>query len=118
MRHSLVLAGLLTGLSSMAIPQIAKAQTPPIVTSDPGLITAYFTGWVNASSRVVTTAPFPPNTGCTVTDGYITNPADPGNKTHQDALLMAYSTGKRVQLTVQGCYVGRPRIIGVIVLPR
>jgi hypothetical protein len=54
---------------------------------------------------------------CGTTDGYITDPGDPGVSLHHSTLAAAFLAGKRVSLVLSGCNVGRPRIIGVSILP-
>ena len=80
-----------------------------------GKITLYTTGWNVNSIRVQTTAPFVGTPCASIADGYITSPSDPGNAAHQAALLMAYETNKSVSFALDGCYAGRPKIIGVYV---
>lgn len=80
-----------------------------------GKITFYGTGWTVNSVRVKTTAPFVGQPCATRNDGYHTDPAQSGNATHQAALLMAYQNKKWVQLILEGCYAGVPKIIGVYV---
>jgi hypothetical protein len=92
---------------------IATAQAG-IATTQPGTITLYATGWFADQVRVETTASFVPNGCFPDTDGYITNPSDPANLAHQAALLGAFLAGKTVVLQLQGCYIGRPQILGVI----
>ncbi len=80
-----------------------------------GKITFYGTGWKVNTVRVQTTAPFVGQSCGIRTDGYHTDPAQSGNATHQAALLMAYQNKKWVQLILEGCYAGVPKIIGVYV---
>jgi hypothetical protein len=70
-----------------------------------------------ASMRVATTAPFLNPEGCSTFDGYITDPADSGTPLYHAILLQAFQTQKRVSLAISGCFLGRPRIIGVTMLP-
>jgi len=83
-----------------------------------GTITFYTTGFLADQVRVQTTAPFINPANCPTTDGYITNPSDSGNHTHQAALLGAYLSGKTVQIVVSttACYLGRPQIIAVTII--
>jgi hypothetical protein len=84
--------------------------------TDWGKVTLYATGWSADLIRVQTTAAFI-NQGCTYTDGYVTDSSDPGNHTHQSALLAAFTAGKDVVITIDGCTSAaqRPKIIGVTV---
>jgi hypothetical protein len=99
---------------AFSCPANAFADPPAVVA--PGVITSYNTGWSADQVRVQTSATFVAN-GCPTTDGYITNPSDPGNHTHQAALLAAFMGGKPVQLWIQGCFIGRPQIVGVALQP-
>ena len=96
---------------AIGVPQVFAQAT-----TQPGTITFYGTGWSADQASVKTTAPFVAN-GCPSTDAYLTNPSDPGNHAYQAALLAAFLAGKQVTLTVSGCYIGRPQIIGVTVYP-
>jgi hypothetical protein len=94
----------------------ARADDPPIITVEWGVITQIRTGWVEDSMAVFTETKVPTNTGCPTTDaGYATNPNDAGHKLHHAALLGAYFGAKHVQLVLQGCVYQKPRIIGVYV---
>jgi hypothetical protein len=77
------------------------------------------TGWTADQVRVQTTAQFVNPAGCSIQDGYLTSPSDPGNHAHQAALLAAYTSGFLVQITVSNtsCTLSRPQIIGVTVVP-
>lgn len=99
----------LTGLASSVHAQQATSS---------GTITLYTTGWLADQVRVQTTAPFINPANCSATDGYITSASDPGNHTHQAALLGAYLSGKTVQITVSNtaCVLNRPQIIGVTII--
>ncbi|MEA1672309.1 hypothetical protein [Nitrospirillum sp. BR 11163] len=92
----------------------AQAQTGQ---TDAGRITLYAAGYGLNVARVVTTAPLV-DLGCGLPDGYLTNPNDPGSTLYQSTLLSAYLAGRQVQLILNGCYLQRPQIIGVIVLPQ
>ena len=116
----LLVATLFTVLVATIVSTPAYAQS----TTASGVITLYTNGWSQDSVRVQTNAPLVNPFGCPNTDGYITNPSDPGNHTFQTALLEAYRTrliyGRGfVQITVSNtaCYLGWPKIIGVTLHP-
>lgn len=98
-------AGIVTG-----VPVIANAD---VNTTSPGRITFMTSGFASSSMRVTTSAPLFNPEGCPTFDGYITDPADTGSPLYHAILLQAFQTGRPVSLTISGCFVGRPKIIGV-----
>jgi hypothetical protein len=53
-------------------------------------------------------------TPCSITNGgYALDPTDTGVKLNESVLLSAYLAGKKVQLQLDGCVFGKPRIISV-----
>ena len=100
--------------SAVLIPVIAQA-TPNNIPE--GYITWMSGGWVGAHLRVRTDAAFANPDNCTYTDGYVTEPADSGSVLFNSMLLSAYMSRRKISLTIDGCTLQRPRIIGVIVLP-
>src|SRR2546427_12933983 len=93
----LIVCSLVSPVLLCSLVSAAFAQT----TTGAGVITSYNTGWSSDQVRVTTTAPFSNPSSCTTPDGYVTNPADPGNHAHQAALLSAFLAGKTVQLVIQ-----------------
>lgn len=83
-----------------------------------GYITYMYGGWAQAYLRVQTDFTFTNPANCSFTDGYIVDPADPGNVLFSSMLLSAYTSHRKVSLTLDGCAGGgRPRILGVAILP-
>lgn len=78
-----------------------------------GYITRLSGGWVTANLRAQTDFAWTNPESCAYTDGYMIDPADSGNVLLSSMLLTAYTAGKKVQFTINGCSQGRPRIIGV-----
>ncbi len=94
-----------------------SASAAPTATEE-GFITFASGGWVNPSMLVrLGVTSFTNPASCPATDGYLTDPADPGHELFNSMLLSAYLAKRRVQLTIDGCTVGRPRIIAVAILP-
>jgi hypothetical protein len=91
-----------------------SARATAVETSQ-GYVTAYFAGWRSATVRIQMDITFQNPDGCTMTDGYITDPADPGNQLYMSSLMTAFATHKKVSLVIEGCYLNRPQIIGVYV---
>jgi len=79
----------------------------------PGQVIYIFSCCGENSVRVQLNAP-PVLNGCSLGDGYITNPNDGANILYQSLLLGAYLAGKQVVVTLSGCYANRPQINGVI----
>jgi hypothetical protein len=107
-----------SAMALLALIVVLIAGNPAFATvaqSAYGRITVYTTGWSSDLVRVETTATFKNVDNCPSTDGYVTSPSDPGNHTHQAALLAAFLSGKEVSLYLDGCYQGRPLIIGVLI---
>ena len=91
-----------------------------------GHVTALETGWSQDTMSITLdptvpfvngSVPLPPNgiqIPCSVTNaGYALDPADPGVKAHEAALLTAFAGRKRVRLLVLGCVFNKPKVIGV-----
>ena len=96
---------LLAGFCGEALA--APASTPS------GTITRLSGGWVNANLRVITDFTWTNPENCTYADGYMVDPADSGHELLSSMLLSASMGRRRIQLTIDGCSQGRPRIIGV-----
>lgn len=82
-----------------------------------GRITFLTSGWGINSMRVQTDAAFNNPEACPIVDGYITDPSDAGTPLYHSILLGAFLAGKPVSLTISGCSLGRPKIVGVTVTP-
>jgi hypothetical protein len=83
----------------------------------PGTITNYSAGYGADFVEVSTSSTFVPN-GCTGPAYYAVNPADPGNRAMQAAMLGAFLAGKKVQFALFGCdSSGRPVISAVGLIP-
>lgn len=96
---------------ALAFSQNAYAQQ---INNVSGNITFAQGGWVNSSLRVqLAGVQFNNPDNCAVNDGFITDPADQGNSLFNSMLLSAYMANKKVELTISGCIVSRPKIIGV-----
>lgn len=112
-----IVATLFTVLVATIVSAPAHAQEY----TSPGYINFYTNGWATDQVRVTTTAPPINPAGCPFTDGYITNPSEPGNHTFEAALLETFlaSSPKHVEIIVSNttCYLGRPEIIGVTIKP-
>jgi hypothetical protein len=55
-----------------------------------------------------------PNNCPIVTNGYIISETDPDRKTSYDMLIAAKTFTRSVQLVIDGCFQGRPRIVSVV----
>ena len=97
------------------IMQMSPAQAAATSTGT-GNITRLSGGWVNANLRVQTGFPWTNPESCPYSDGYIVDPADSGHELLSSMLLSAFMSRRQVQLTMDGCSQGRPRIIGVDIL--
>ena len=81
-----------------------------------GNITSLSGGWVTANLRIRTDSAWTNPENCTYTDGYMVDPADSGHELLSSMLLSASMSRRRIQLTLDGCSQGRPRVIGVDIL--
>ncbi len=115
---------------ALGSPAHAQIQIEKVVFTDWGRIERLHSAWSQDAVGINHSAPFVNSKRaelsvtrqggityvdeCKVkTDGYATDPADPGHKLHHAILLGAFLHGKEVRLTLQGCAFDRPRIIGV-----
>lgn len=93
------------GLSASTISHVTQAQ-----------ILGIEGGWGENSVRVRFDTAFTNPGGCPSSDGYLTDPSQTGTSLFNSMLISAHLAGRPVALTIEGCYVGRPKIIGVQVL--
>ena len=102
----------------LAIACAAFAALPSMaqVSSAFGNIVYIGSGWNTDSMYVKTTATFVQTTNCGNQDFYQTDPASADNLVHQSMILTALLANKQILVTVNGCYGGRPKIIGIQVL--
>jgi hypothetical protein len=98
----------------VVLPATASAQTtiPELQT-----IVRLNTGWGSDVFGVSVNRPIVNPAGCSTPDGYNSESPHLGHRTHYAALLMAFATGRQVQITVSNtaCVHGRPAIMGVSV---
>ena len=80
----------------------------------PANVTSYAAGWVDARTVVHLDVPQINPDNCPQ-PGYLTNETMGGGQLFNSVLLTAFSTNRRVTLTIDGCYLGWPQIIGVVV---
>ena len=127
---TVVVSGGVTG----AFGQNRNRRPPPIGPHPPpapqytvwGHVSALETGWSQDTMSITLdptvpflngSVPLLPNNiplPCTVTNaGYALDPADPGVKVHEAALLSALASRKWVRLVVLGCVFNKPKVIGV-----
>jgi hypothetical protein len=97
-----------------SVPVVANAA---VNVTGTGRITFLTSGFASNSMRVTLDTAFSNPEGCAVSDGFITDPADPGTPLYHSILLAAFLSGKPVSLIISGCFVSRPKIIGVSVTP-
>jgi len=83
----------------------------------PLTITRIRTGWASDTFAIETDQAIVNPAGCATPDGYISDSSHPGYKTYYAAVLMAFSSGKPVNVIVSNteCYSGRSKIMGVYV---
>jgi hypothetical protein len=100
------------GLVGFAAASSAQTTTPDLNT-----IVKLGTGWGADIVGVSVNRPIINPAGCGTPDGYMSESPHLGYKAHYAALLMAFATGRQVQITVSNtvCVHGRPAIIGVSV---
>jgi hypothetical protein len=108
-------------------PPIGLHPPPPVPQYTAwGHVSALETGWSQDTMSITLdptvpflngSVPIPPNNiplPCSVTNaGYALDPADPGVKVHEAALLSALASRKWVRLVVFGCVFNKPKVIGV-----
>jgi len=81
-----------------------------------GYITLLSGGWVDPHLRInLDSANFYNPENCLNHDGYVIPANLPANQLLSSLVLTAYSTHKQVTLTVDGCYLDRPKVVGVTV---
>lgn len=103
-------------IAAIAACTPAVAQAPPNNTPS-GYITMMYGGLTTAFMRIQTDFTFANPDNCAVPDGYIVDPADPGNVLFSSMLLNAYMSHSKVSLVIDGCTQSRPRIISVALWP-
>lgn len=100
----------------VALPMPLRAQT---TTNDANTIVRVGTGWDCDCFLVTVNRPVINPAGCPTPDGYMAEAASSGYKTHYAAALTAFSIGRPIYITASNssCVHGRPRVIGVVILP-
>ena len=108
-RYSLI-AGAFLVCGILAAEALA-AETGPVT------IKRIRTGWASDTFAIETDEAILNPAGCSMPDGYISDTSHPGYKTYYAAVLMAFSSGKPVNVIVSNteCYSGRQKIMGVYV---
>ena len=76
-------------------------------------ITTLSGGWHESHLRVIVNSAVQNPDQCTHPDGYIVEAGLPGAQLLQSMLITAYATGADVLFTIDGCVLGRPKVIGV-----
>jgi len=102
------------GLIMLLVPEIAEATSAD---TPSGYITFMAGGWTIAATRVQMSSTFTNPANCSMTDGYVVDPSDSGSQLFSSMLLSAYLAHRQVYLTIDGCSLSRPHIIGVSILP-
>jgi hypothetical protein len=113
-------ARLAMAVAGLPLAAAAQVVPGPVVTQPQsttwGRIVTFETGWSDDTMAVtLANVPVVNPSRCNVTSSYALDPAEPGNHTHQAALMGAYFNQKQVRLIVLGCVYNKPRIIGVAV---
>lgn len=81
-----------------------------------GAITSLSGGWSLDTLAVSHSGRFVNPSGCSlVTNGYATDPGDPGHSLFHTLALAAFLNRKEVSLTVSGCVFNKPKIIAVTI---
>jgi len=95
-------------------PPLFSPTAAPVFTPF-GSVVALQAGWVDDQVLVFHSVnPMTNPDGCTVvTNGYITNPADPGHNLFHSMLLSALLNRREVAMVISGCFLDRPRIVSV-----
>ena len=100
-------------LASSMAPAMAQVVTATVN------LTMVRTGWNADSFGIVTSQPIVNPAHCPIPDGYVSTKPAPGYATYYDAAKLAWQTSKRVQVSIDValCVAGRPKVIGIAVLP-
>ena len=100
-------------LASSMAPAMAQVVTAPVN------LTMVRTGWNADSFAVVTSQAVVNPAHCPIPDGYVSTKPAPGYASYYDAAKLAWQTSRRVQVSIDAtlCVAGRPKIIGINVLP-
>jgi len=108
----------IAGLSIVLAGSLATSvdATPNDITT--GYITGLGGGWVDPHLRIVldSSGTFPNPENCINHDGYIIPSTLAANQLLSSMALTAYSMHKRVKLTVDGCFLDRPKVIGLVIV--
>ena len=103
--------------SSVLLAALPSSISATPLNSSPGHITFLTVGQVDPLMRVQLDIAFFNPDSCSATDGYIVDSATPGYQLFDSVLLTAYSTNRRVYLTLDGCVLGRPKVTAVSMMP-
>lgn len=96
-------------LATLMVAQSSQAATY----TGWGRITLLVSGRTEAAVRFVPDGAVQNPDGCTNPNGYKTDPSISGTELFNSILLSAYALDHEVQVVIDGCYDGRPRIVEV-----
>lgn len=102
---------------ALAIAFCASAASAAPTNSPIGRITFMTVGLNDPLSRVQLDIAFYNPDGCSMTDGYIVDSVIAGSQLFTSFLMTAFTANRRIYLTVDGCVLNRPRVIGVTMFP-
>jgi hypothetical protein len=112
-------ASILKSIAAVTLVAFAAASQAQTQTPQAAKLTALTTGWNDDVFGIAVDAPMVNPAGCSTADKYVSSALNPGHKTHYAAVLLAYSTGRRVTVVVHNsvCTHDRPTIMGLVVAP-
>lgn len=97
-----------------AMALVAGASIAAPVDSDWAKVTVVSGGWTAATIRLQTNGAFFNPNACLMTDGYVIEASLPGAQLFASMVLTGLSTLQDIKLTIDGCALDRPRVVGVV----
>lgn len=104
---------------------VSAALLSSVLSAPMAYAASWSTAWLKISVvqantgffRMTPNVPMQNPDGCSDADGYIVDYAQAGSDKFLAMALSAQATGFQVQLVVDGCYLNRPKVIGINIKP-
>lgn len=102
-----------TALAAITLGSLAQSAGAAATFTPAARILRLVSGWNDPHLRIVTDSTFYNPDGCPMTDGYLVPATLAANQQITAMAIAAHAQQQKVILTVDGCYLDRPRVVGI-----